>query len=110
MSDCQDWKNVVIRGTNATTKPKVSTVQKTVFIGTGGVKVDPETEEVKIIKVDSEFSKQITKARTEKGKTQVQVAKELSIDVNVIKTFENGTATHNGAIVSKLKKYYNIHK
>lgn len=112
MSDCQDWKNVVIHGTNAVKSKVVSDQPKKVFVGTKeqGIVVDPETDEVKIITVDKEFSKQILQARLGKKMTQEQLAKALSLGVDVIKKYENGTARHNGAIISKIKKYLNIHK
>jgi ribosome-binding protein aMBF1 (putative translation factor) len=112
MADCQDWKNIVIHGTTAVKSKMVSEQPKKVFVGTKeqGIVVDPETDEVKIITVDKEFSKQILQARLSKKMTQEQLAKALSLGVDVIKKYENGTARHNGGIVSKIKKYLNIHK
>lgn len=112
MADCQDWKNVVIHGTNAVKSKKEQSEPKKVFVGMKeqGVVIDPETDEVKIITVDKEFSKQILQARLAKKMTQEQLAKALSLGLDVIKTYENGTARHNGIIVSKIKKYLNIHK
>jgi ribosome-binding protein aMBF1 (putative translation factor) len=101
MSQFQDWEPVVLRKSD----PKQVTKKPV-----DNIKIDNEDEVGKIIKVDSEFSKQIIQARLAKKLNQIQLAKALSLDVSVIKEYENGTAKHNGMIVSQIKKYLGINK
>jgi ribosome-binding protein aMBF1 (putative translation factor) len=108
MSNFQDWEPINI-GNKSKSSAKVhpspqikATNNNTPEIITG--------DEKRIEKVDIELSKMIVKKRVEKGLNQSELAKALSLDVNIIKTYENGTALHNGMIVSKLKKYLGINK
>ena len=100
MSQFQDWKPVIL---------KKSDPKKPIQKPFDNIKVN-EDEIGKIIKVDSEFSKQIIQARLAKKLNQTELAKALSLDVTIIKEYENGTAKHNGEIISKLKKYLGINK
>jgi ribosome-binding protein aMBF1 (putative translation factor) len=115
MSNFQDWTPINI-GNNANKSPKKSTSPKNTVSNNGASNIvcaadkPLDMEDTKITLVDKDFAKQITTARLVKKMTQAQIAHALSLDVNIIKTYENGTAKHNGPIVSKLKKYYNIHK
>ena len=105
MSDIQDWKPVNIGNkpkSSAKVQPSPQSNNNTPEIITG--------DEKRVEKVDMELSKMIVKKRVEKGLNQSELAKALSLDVNIIKTYENGTALHNGMIVSKLKKYLGINK
>jgi putative transcription factor len=61
-------------------------------------------------KVSSDLSKRIQKARTEKKLTQEQLAKLLSMNVGIIKSYENGTAIPNGVVLSRIKRALNITK
>lgn len=116
MSDYQNWTPVDVgHGTNKQvpkkpTSPKQQTNNNTASNIVCAADKPLDMEDTKITLVDKDFSKQITTARLAKKMTQAQIAHALSLDVNIIKTFENGTAKHSGPIVSKLKKYYNIHK
>lgn len=116
MSNFQDWTPIDVgHGANKQapkkpTSPKQQVNNNTAsnIVCTADKPID--LDDNKITLVDKDFAKQITMARLAKKMTQVQIAHALSLDVNIIKTFENGTAKHSGPIVSKLKKYYNIHK
>ena len=101
MSSFQDWEPVVLRKSD----PK-KPIQKPF----DNIKVNEDADVNKIIKVDSDFSKQIIQARLAKKLNQTELAKALSLDVTIIKEYENGTAKHNGIIISKLKKYLGINK
>ena len=115
MSDFQDYTPINIghgaskaplKKTNSPKQTNINTASNIVCAADKPLDMD----DTKITLVDKEFSKQITTARLAKKMTQAQIAHALSLDASIIKTFENGTAKHNGLIVSKLKKYYNIHK
>lgn len=115
MSDFQDHTPINIGHGASKPNPKKSTSPKQTNNNTASNIVCAadkplDLDDNKITLVDKEFSKQITTARLAKKMTQAQIAHALSLDVSIIKTFENGTAKHSGPIVSKLKKYYNIHK
>ena len=107
--DHQDWKSVVLNGNKSSAKvaPSPGSPKKVSY--NDAIKGDID-ESMQIIKVDKQLSQDILKARLAKGLSQVDLAKQMSLDVNIIKTYENGTATHNGAMVSKFKKFLNIHK
>ena len=127
MSDFQDWNPVNI-GNKSKTSAKVQSPSKLkmleqIFLRKISVVQSPQIktsnnktpevitgDEKKAEKVDMELSKMIVKKRVEKGLNQADLAKALSLDINIIKTFENGTALHNGMIISKLKKYLGINK
>ena len=71
---------------------------------------DPDGEPmIKPKIIEAEFAKQITNARLVKGMTQKQLANALSIDVAVIAEYERGTGIKSGPVVSKIKRYLNIH-
>ena len=113
MSSFQDWNPVNI-GHGATKRPGSNSPPnqpKKIVNNTGNkVKVDEETGEVRLVTVDKEFSQQIIKARVAKGMNQQQLATALSLDVTIIKSYENGTGKHNGPIISKIKSYLKINK
>ena len=113
MSSFKDWNPVDIGnghkkrpGSNSPTNQP-----KKIINNTGNkVKVDEETGDVRAVTVNKEFSQQIIKARVAKGMNQQQLATALSLDVTIIKSYENGTGTHNGNIISKIKTYLKINK
>jgi ribosome-binding protein aMBF1 (putative translation factor) len=74
---------------------------------------DPENPDAEpMIKpkiIEAEFGKQIIAARVAKGMNQKQLANALSIDAAVIAEYERGTGIKSGRVVSKIKKYLNIH-
>lgn len=115
MSNDQDFKVVILRKRDA---DKVSEIQKK---NAGGKNQqnekplarkfeedikNPITAEVdfKINRVSPEVSKQLQQARVAKKMTQDQLAKQLSMDVGIIKSYENGTAIPNGQILAKIKR------
>ena len=101
----QDWKSVVQKSNKSSAKvaPAPASPKKV-------SNNNDNDETVQIIKVDKQLSQDILKARLAKGLSQVDLAKQMSLDVNIIKSYENGTASHNGTMVSKFKKFLNIHK
>lgn len=103
----QDWKPTVLRSHLTIASKKASSS----YQGNSGIKVvDKENDEIEIVRVDKELAKQIREARVAKSLTQEQLARALSIGVDVVKSYENGTAQRNGPIISKFKKYLSISK
>ena len=115
MSEYQDWKPVNIGNNNKKSTAKVApepiVMNKNSASGVvRGAETIIEDEMIKSEKVDPDFSKAIIKARSEKKMTQLQLAHALSLDVTVVKEYENGSAKKNGMITSKIKKYLGINK
>lgn len=102
----QDWDYITITKAkaNSTEKKPQSTLtkqQKSLL---------NEDEVPKIKYVDKEFSKQITEVRLAKGLTRKQVANQMCLIESVIASWENGTAVHNGPMVSRFKSFYGMNK
>jgi len=116
MSEFQDWKPVNVGNSNnkkssAKVAPEPIVMNKNSASGVvRGAESIIDDEMIKSDKIDPEFSKQIIKARLEKKMTQAQLAHALSLDVSIVKDYENGTAKKNGMITSKIKKYLGINK
>ena len=115
MSNFQDWKPVIIgQGNKAKTTAKVHPEpvanNNTASNIVKAASIIDDGEMIKSEKVDPEFSKMIIQARLAKKMTQAQLAHALSLDVSIVKDFENGSAKKNGPITSKIKKYLNINK
>jgi putative transcription factor len=115
MSDFQDLKPVNIgHGNKAKTTAKVHPEPQSHnntasnIVKAASIIVDDDM--IKTEKVDPEFSKMIIQARLAKKMTQAQLAHALSLDVTIVKDYENGSAKKNGPITSKIKKYLNINK
>lgn len=104
----QDWETIIITKSktgskNSEKKPHTNmTKQQKALLN------DDEFPTIKY--VDREFSKELVAARVAKSLTRKQVAHQLCIQESIIATFENGTAIHNGAIISKFKTFYGMHK
>jgi ribosome-binding protein aMBF1 (putative translation factor) len=104
----QDWKAVVLRSNQANQAKKAASSS---YQANSGIKVvDKENDEIEIVRVDKELAKQIREARVAKNLTQEQLARSLSISVDIVKTYENATAQRNGPLISKFKKFLNISK
>jgi len=103
----QDWDYITLTKTNkakANEKKPQSTLTKQ-------QKALLNEEEVPKIKyVDREFSKEITQARLAKGLTRKEVANQMCLIESVIASWENGTAVHNGPMVSRFKTFYGLNK
>ncbi len=54
--------------------------------------------------VGSEVGKKLQQARADKKLTRAQLAKSLSIQENVIASYEQGTAIYNGIQLARIKK------
>lgn len=59
-------------------------------------------------KVSVEFRMKMQRARSEKGWTQQDLARQLNLQVDMIKKYENGTAVPIGTVLAKIKKVLQI--
>ena len=73
-------------------------------------KIDNETENTKVTRVDKKFSTQILEGRKAKGWTQKDLAGKLNMKPVDIQKYENGSAIPNPQQVSKIKRLLGITK
>lgn len=115
----QQWEQVVlINKTPKKPQPKTSVLKSTVIKQANPVKMEkiydpnnPDAEPIlKPVMIDSDFGKQIAAARCAKKLTQKELANKISIPESVIKNYEKGQGVRNGAYISKIKNFLNIHK
>lgn len=102
----QDWKPLVFVKNQPeiqTSKINYTNVKKNSILNSNEDIYKPKT-------VDKEFSKQLIKARMDKKLTQKVVANMLCITLKDVSEYENGTAIHNGKLISKFKNFYGIYK
>ena len=73
-------------------------------------KIDNETENTKVIRVDKKLSTQILEGRKKKNWTQKELAGYLNMKPADIQKYENGSAIPNSQQVSKIKRLLGISK
>jgi len=110
----QDHEVLILRskGTKKNyTNTNFNTVKREVHKGSGLVKtdknvkkLDEETENLKIDKIDSNISREIVNARTKSKLSQKDLAKQCSISLDILKKYENGTAQRDMSIIKKLER------
>ncbi len=118
LKDTQDWNYVVwTKKQDPKLLPKntiLSNKQKNMNTTTNTVKQinddSTELDNIMPVIVDKSFGKEIQERRLLKKLSQIELAKQLSIPVVIIKDYENGTGIKNGTYISKIKKYLDIHK
>jgi putative transcription factor len=67
-------------------------------------KVDADSETLKVKTVDASISKAIQQARQKAGKTQKELATEISERPQVVTEYESGKAIPNQQILAKLER------
>ena len=69
-------------------------------------KIEREIEEgnMTLPKVSVAFRMEMQRARSAKGWTQQDLARQLNLPVDTVKKYENGTAIPVGNVLSKIKK------
>jgi ribosome-binding protein aMBF1 (putative translation factor) len=100
----QDWDNTTINKKNLKNKKHSQIVyiaQKTVM---------DNVEEPSVKYIDKAFSQEMINLRLEKKLNRAELAKALNLSEPVIAEYENCTAVYNPTIISKIKKYLNMHK
>ena len=73
-------------------------------------KIENDSENLKNKKVDKDLCRKIQAARLSKKITQKQLAIAINEKADLINKLESGSAIHDGKLISKVKKYLNIHK
>jgi ribosome-binding protein aMBF1 (putative translation factor) len=115
----QQWDPIVLTSKNPKKSETRTTVLKSSVIKQSNpVKMEkiydpnnPDTEPItKPVMIDSEFGKQIVAARCARKLTQKELANKISIPESIIKDYEKGQGVRNGAYISKIKNFLNIHK
>lgn len=104
MSDHQDWDTVVLSKKVTHDKKPHSTMtnlQKSLL---------NDEEAPKLKYVDKEFAKEIVAARTAKKLNRKQLANAMNIPETTVAGYENGTALHNGPMVSRFKLFLGLNK
>lgn len=103
----QDWKDVVIKRkkTKSTNLVKSTQIKQK---NPNSVNIKLETEDIPLKTISSELSQQIQKARLDKNMTQKQLAVAINEKVNIIQSYENGTAQPKYQIINKLSKVLGV--
>ena len=110
--DYQDWKPVVLRNNKAGNQKKDKEITSTTkIIYEGGAKLSSLTDNTdggSHDTVGKQLGGEIMTARIARKWTQADLAKNISLDVHIIKNYENGTAIRNNAIIQKIQSALRI--
>jgi ribosome-binding protein aMBF1 (putative translation factor) len=115
----QQWDPIILTSKNPKkSETKTTVLKSSVIKHSNPVKMEkiydpnnPDAEPIiKPVMIDSEFGKQIAAARCAKKLTQKELANKISIPESIIKDYEKGQGVRNGAYISKIKNFLNIHK
>jgi putative transcription factor len=82
--------------------------KKTTDTGLLARKLDEETEEFHLPKVDTEVKKKIQAARIEKKLTQAQLAQAINEQPRVVQEYESGKAVPNQQVLAKLERILGV--
>ncbi|EDO05107.1 putative multiprotein bridging factor type 1 [Babesia bovis T2Bo] len=74
------------------------------YLPSNAAKIDNETEDFRIERVEFHFRQALQKARMAKGLTQQSLARLINEPESTVKEYENGTAIPNGVILQKLTR------
>lgn len=101
----QDWNNVKfykksLQKSNINNHHNMMDEQKHM------TKIADNDDIVKPKKVKPELSKKIARYRLDNKLTQVQLAHKINLHVNIVKSYENGSAIHNPAMTSKFYRLF----
>ena len=108
----QDWEPVILKRKHVPTPTEKKNEIK-IHYGTNHKtleNLEKSTEPVSLNLVGKSIGKQITEARVAKKLTQIQLANQIrgGLDVNILKTYENGTAIKNGDILNRICQTLNL--
>eukprot|EP00892_Ulva_mutabilis_P011394 jgi/Ulvmu1/8627/UM046_0028.1 len=82
--------------------------QATTGTGMSAKKLDEETEDFHVERVNTELKKQILQARTGAKMTQAQLAKAINEKPNVIQEYESGKAIPNPQVLQKMSRVLGV--
>ena len=109
--DHQDWNVVILRGknnlpkTNEIIKKPINNVNKSAY------KIEEDAENLKDHKLyGKEYGMRVAKGRLDKKLTQIELAKKINVQPDIIKNIENGTGIVNGKHIDLIYKLLNVKK
>ncbi|GIX61942.1 multiprotein bridging factor type 1, putative [Babesia caballi] len=74
------------------------------YLPTNSAKIENETENFRIERVEFHFRQALQKARQAKGLTQQALARLINEPESTVRDYENGNAAPNGVILQKLSR------
>lgn len=101
----QDWNDITLSKKNVSTKNKVHFTPNTNAIYLNNL--DNQTDAFKLKHVDKALSKKIIDYRKVNNLTQVQLAHKLNLKLDIISSYENGSAIPNDLILNKFHRLLN---
>jgi ribosome-binding protein aMBF1 (putative translation factor) len=113
----RDWNTVVLNNTkynrtiNTTNNVNNNVIKKVNQPNKqrNDIKIKDEDGEIPKIKtVNLDMSKSISDARVKKGWSQLELAQKINEKVDIVRSYESGSAIYNSKILSKIKKVLNI--
>jgi ribosome-binding protein aMBF1 (putative translation factor) len=104
----QDWKTIVLKSKNKSNLDRKSPCKKSG--GSRIVKIEKMAmnDDLKHKKIDNELKNIIQKKRCEKKLTQAALAKQINVNISVIRDIESGKSNYNPKDINKIKKFLNI--
>jgi ribosome-binding protein aMBF1 (putative translation factor) len=108
--DTQDWTPIILKGASNSQPPKTHTVKRAPETSTAsGIpawKIEQQAEEgiLKPKTVPLDIKLKIQQGRQAKKWTQKELAQRTNLPVNLIQSYENGTAIPNGKELSLINR------
>lgn len=108
--DHQDWNQYIVHCKNSPKDKEGNAIKKVHKDNSKSNILDKKIESgnLKHKKIDKELSRAIQQARLSKGLTQKDLAKQLSLQPNIINDIECAKAIYNGQQISKIKRKLGI--
>lgn len=103
----QDWHPVVMGQGVAVPRRHEKRVNPMSALDEGTARArraEAETEDFKVKTVDRTAAAEIRELRAKKGWTQKQLAQAINERPDVVRSWENGTAIPNGALLVKMRR------
>jgi len=105
----QDWKEITF-----SSKPKIHTTFKNLFKKKGPTNtqlnlnfIDNQTEPFKLKKVNKNLSKKMIEYRKIHNLTQIDLAMKLNVKLDIVNSYEKGTAIPDEIILNKIYRIIN---
>jgi ribosome-binding protein aMBF1 (putative translation factor) len=109
--DHQDWNVVILRGKNNQHKTN-EIIKKPINNGNkSAYKIEEDAENLKNHNLyGKEYGMRVAKGRLDKKLTQIELAKKMNVQPDIIKNIENGTGIVNGKHIDLIYKLLNVKK
>jgi ribosome-binding protein aMBF1 (putative translation factor) len=107
----QDWNVVILRGKNNQSKT-TETIKKPINIGNKSAsKIEEDAENLKSHNLyGKEYGLRVSKGRLDKKMTQIELARKMNVQPDIIKNIENGCGIINGKHIDLIYKLLNVKK